>query len=87
MFEKPVHKNGGLFDPVGFWDRPYILKASPATPTGPQKNLNIPQICPKMPRNGPKMTQNWPKMTQNGPKMTSTFSAIFLTGKVVPQTF
>ena len=77
MFEKPVHKNGGLFDPVGFWDRPYILKASPATPTGPQKNLNIPQICPKMPRNGPKMTQNWPKMTQNGPKMTRTFSAIF----------
>ena len=40
-----------------------------------------------MPRNGPKMTQNWPKMTQNGPKMTSTFSAIFLTEKAVPQTF
>ena len=40
---------------------PYILKASPTTPTDPQKKLNFPQICPKMPRNGPKMTQNGPK--------------------------
>ena len=60
--------------------RAYILKASPRTPTGPQKNLNFPQICPNMPRNGPKMTQNapkwpkydpkWPKMVQHGPRMT-----------------
>ena len=60
--------------------RSYILKASPTTPTGPQKNLNFPQICPNMPRNGPKMTQNapkwpkydpkWPKMVQHGPRMT-----------------
>ena len=47
---------------------PYILKASPATPTGQQKNLNIPQICPKMPRNGPKMTQNGPKWPKYDPK-------------------
>ena len=38
--------------------RAYILKASPMTPTGPQKNLNFPQICPNMPRNGPKMAKS-----------------------------
>ena len=58
----------------------YILKASLAIPTIPQKKLNFLQICPKMPQNGPKITQNgpkwpkydskWPKMTRNGPKMT-----------------
>ena len=58
----------------------YILKADPATQTAPQKNLNFPQICPKMPQNGPKMAKNdpkwskmaqiWPKMAQNGPRMT-----------------
>ena len=42
----------------------YILKASLVTPTIPQKNLNFPQICPKMPQNGPKR----PKITQNAPK-------------------
>ena len=60
--------------------KPYILKASLATPTILQKNLNFPQICPKMPQNGPKMAKNdpkwpkydpkWPKMAQNGPRMT-----------------
>ena len=38
------------------WSGPYILKARILTPTIPQKNLNFPQICPKMPQNGPK----WP---------------------------
>ena len=56
----------------------YILKASHATPTGPQTNLNFPQICLNMPRNGPKMAKNdpkcpkvaqiWPQMAPNGPK-------------------
>ena len=61
-------------------NKPYILKASPTTPTGPQEKLSFPQICPKMPRNGPKMakkTQNVPKCPkydpiwpQNGQRMT-----------------
>ena len=45
----------------------YILKASLATPTIPQKKLNFPQICTKMPQNGPKMAKDdpkWPKMTK-----------------------
>ena len=45
----------------------YILKARILTPTIPQKNLNFPQICPKMPQNGPKMAKNdpkWPKVAQ-----------------------
>ena len=56
----------------------YILKARILTPTIPQKNLNFPQICPKMPQNGPKMAKNdpkwpkaaqmWPNMAPNGPK-------------------
>ena len=47
---------------------PYILKASTTTPTGPQKNLNFPQICPEMPRNGPKMAKNDPKWSKYNPK-------------------
>ena len=39
----------------------HILKASSATPTEPQTNLNFPQICPKIPQNDPKMTQKGPK--------------------------
>ena len=79
----------------------YILKAKILTPTIPQKNLNFPQICPKMPKNGPKMTQSGPNMTQNGPKWPKNnpkwpkmaqkwpalFPQFFLTGKAVPQTF
>ena len=33
------------------------------------KNLNFPQICPKMQQNGPKMTQSCPNMTPNDPKL------------------
>ena len=65
----------------------YILKVSPTTPTGPQKNLNFPQICPNMPRNGPKMAKNdpkcpkvaqiWPQMAQIWRPDIRTFSAIF----------
>ena len=46
---------------------PYILKARILTTTIPQKNLNFPQICPKMPQNGPKMAKNdpkWPKVAE-----------------------
>ena len=39
------------------WSGPYILKARILTPTIPQKNLNFPQICPKMPQNGKKNGQ------------------------------
>ena len=57
-----------------FWRDPtsYILKASSVTSTEPQKNLNSPQIYPKMPRNGPKMAKNdrkWPKVAQIWPNM------------------
>ena len=46
----------------------YILKARIVTPTIPRKNLNFPQICPKMPQNCPKMTQNGPKWPKFDPK-------------------
>ena len=51
----------------------YILKARIAGFKIPQKNLNFPQICPKMLQNGPKMAKygpKWPKKAQNYPKMT-----------------
>ena len=40
------------------------IKADPATQTGPQKNLNFPQISQKMPQNGPKNATKWPKNGQ-----------------------
>ena len=58
----------------------YILKASPTTPTGPQQNLNFPQICPNMPQNAQKWPKNypkWPKITQNGPNMTPGFTSFY----------
>ena len=48
--------------------QPYILKADPATRTGPQKNLNFPQIFQKIAPKFSKMTQSGPNMAQNGPK-------------------
>ena len=47
-------------------------KSEDPDPNDPAKNLNFPQICPKMPHNGPKMTQNgpkWPKYDPKWPKM------------------
>ena len=46
----------------------YILKARIAGYIIPQKNLNFPQICPKMPQNGPKMAKNDPKWPKYDPK-------------------
>ena len=59
---------------------PYILKASIATPTIPQKRLNFPQIFRNLAQKWPKMTQEWPKMAQ---KCSATFC---LTEKAVIQT-
>ena len=72
----------------------YILKASLATPTIPQKNM-------KMAKNGPNMTPNglkWPKTAKKLPKITpkwpkndariyALFPNFFLTEEAVPQTF
>ena len=73
----------------------YILKADPATQTAPQKNLNFPQICPKMPQNGPKMAkkdpkwrkvdQIWPKMALNDLRMTQNDPKITQNGSKWPQ--
>ena len=61
----PWEKPKPTFQPVSLWWVKAIegghLKASPLTPTGPQNNLNFPQICSKMPQNGPKMSKNDPK--------------------------
>ena len=69
MFEKPVHKNGGLFDPVGFWDRPYILEASPSTPNGATKKFelsaNLSKNATKWPKNDPKWPKNDPRLFRN----------------------
>ena len=56
----------------------YILKATPTTPTEPQKNWTfrkfvqkcheMAQKWPKMILKGPKITPKWPKITPNGPK-------------------
>ena len=63
---------------------PYNLKASIATPTIPQKNLDFPQIFrnfaqkwPTMSQSGPNMTQNGKKKAQNGPRMTQNGPTIF----------
>ena len=68
----------------------YILKATPTTPTEPQKielSANLSKNATKWPKNDPKWhkydpkwpknAQNGPRMTPNGPKMIRTFSAIF----------
>ena len=62
------------------------------------KNLNFPQICPKMPRNGPKMAQNgpkrpnmtqewpkWSKMAQEWPKMTQNGPKMAQNGPIWPK--
>ena len=68
----------------------YILKASPTTPTEPQKNWTFHKFVQKWPKKGqkwPKMTPNdpkwfkmaqkWPKITPNGPKITPEFTHFF----------
>ena len=55
--------------------RAYILKESPATSTGPQKNWTFRkffQKCHEMAQKWPKMAQSGTNMTQNGPKMPKT---------------
>ena len=55
---------------------PYILKASPTTPMGPQKNWTFRkfvQICHEMAQKWPKMTQSGPNMTSKGPKWPKNY--------------
>ena len=50
----------------------YILKATPTTPTEPQKNWTFRkfvQKCHEMAQKWPQMTQSGPNVTQKGPKL------------------